>query len=173
MSQRHVMIDLETLGVGPLASILTIGWCHFDESYVGTPSKIQVDVQSCINRGMIVKDSTFRFWTQQSDEARAMLNDSEPVQLPDALQKFALDFKGDEIVWGNGSNFDISILETAYELCSMELPWKFWNVGCYRTLKRYSNAPKVQPKIPHCAASDAVAQAQHLQNIWKDLGFET
>lgn len=172
------MIDLETLGVGPLAAILTIGWCRFDLS----PSpdsdrtiekhKIHVNVESCLKAGMRMRDSTFRWWLRQEKRAQEALNSSPPLPLPMALEAFSKVFSGDEIVWGNGSNFDISILEVAYELCNMEIPWEFYNVGCYRTLKNIATeVPRIKPDIPHCAMSDAEAQAKHLQDIVKNRGF--
>jgi hypothetical protein len=167
------MIDLETLGVGPNAAILTIGWCNFnahDPNHTMVSDKIHVDVGSCVSRGMEVDDSTVRWWLTQSDEARGALMTSPPVSIYDALVMFAEQFKGDEYVWGNGANFDVSILESAYKRCGIELPWKFYNVRCYRTMKSLVQIPKVVPTIPHCAAADALAQAVHLQNIYSTLG---
>lgn len=171
MKKVNRMIDLETLGVGPLAAILSIGWCDFNESEIAEPDEIAVDVESCVKAGMRIKDSTFRWWLRQEVDARSMLQTNNPLSLHDALIMFSETFTGDEVVWGNGSNFDIAILEVAFELCDIILPWKFWNVGCYRTLKNEAkHVPKVKPVIPHCAASDAEAQAIHLQNIWKARG---
>lgn len=171
---NHAMIDLETLGVGPRAAILTIGWAYFDTDNfeVGPSGKIQVDVQSCIERGMVVNDSTFRWWLQQSDEARSALQTQEAPQIDDVLELFRSELIGRDIkyVWGNGANFDISILETAYELCKIEAPWEFYNVRCYRTVKNlFPNVPRVTPDVPHCAAADARAQAQHLVGIYREF----
>ncbi len=49
-------------------------------------------------------------------------------QLSDFLPK-------DVKVWGNGANFDIGILEHAYDQYQIEIPWEFWNVRDCRTIK--------------------------------------
>lgn len=169
------MIDLETLGVGPRAAILTIGWVKFDphSQEMSEPYRIHVDVASCIERGMIVNDSTVRWWMIQDEEARKAQANARPVDLAHALTFLSEQLSYEhpiQHVWGNGANFDISILETAYELCGMEIPWKFYDVRCYRTIKSLSTVPRISPEIPHDAGFDAKAQAQHLQEIFAN-GF--
>lgn len=162
------MIDLETLGVGPRSAILSIGYVRFDpySQDIGYPNVIHVDVESCIQRGMVMKDSTFRWWLSQSDEARDALTKHQGLDLPLALSELAADLTPDDHVWGNGANFDISILETAHELCDMELPWRFYNVRCYRTVKNlFPDVPKRIPRVAHDAGEDALAQALHLQDM--------
>jgi exodeoxyribonuclease VIII len=171
--KNHAMIDLETLGVGPRAAILTIGWCIFDPwGELGETGKMQINIQSCIQRGMVVNDSTFRWWLTQSQDARNALLEFDPCDLAEGLYHLSDILEDVEYVWGNGANFDISILDTAHELCQMEAPWKFYNVRCYRTLKSmFPSVPKVKPTVAHCAAADAKAQAEHLINIYREHGI--
>ena len=107
---------------------------------------------------------------ERAEEAKKVLRETETDGdiLPEALLKFTkfLRDSSDNFehlkIWGNGSDFDNTILLAAYDATFIEAPWKFWNNRCYRTLKGL--APEVKLTrigIYHNALDDAKTQALH------------
>lgn len=164
------MVDLETLGVGSDAAILSIGLARFAlRGKVGETLLLNIDVASCVAAGMTLTDSTVRWWMGQDDLARDHIHNPhpEPLGLRRALAEVGGFIQPGDILWGNGASFDNAILQSAYDKVHMAQPWAFYNNRCYRTLKNlFPDVPRVAPKIPHHPVEDAVAQAQHTINIF-------
>ena len=82
---------------------------------------------------------------KQKDEIKyEAFTDENRVSLREALKSFSLWFKTGEknnrtLIWGNGSDFDITILGEAYNRCNIEIPWKYWLVRDLRTLLDIGN----------------------------------
>lgn len=176
MKPTKVMCDLETLGTRPGSIIISIGATKFDENGpYGEPFYMRIDMQSCVDAGMLIDVDTIKWWMKQSDEARAEFQ-KESVELGYALANFGMWCDNEDAkdrdncncanieLWGNGANFDNSLLKAAYDKIGMEAPWEFWNDRCYRTLKAmYPNIklPK-REGTHHNALDDAISQANHL-----------
>lgn len=167
---RNVMIDIETLGVRSSSVILSIGAIPFDNEAVGAGFYRRVDIQSCLDAGLTVDASTIEWWMTQSNEARAAF-DEKGIPLRAALSQLSEIFDGPELVWANGVNFDLPILENAYRACGLEAPWKFYNTRDYRTVKNmfpkeFYDRVRVGAVVAHNALDDVRAQAITLQAIW-------
>lgn len=166
---RNIMIDIETLGVRSSSVILSIGAVPFDNDAVGAGFYRRVDIQSCLDVGLTVDASTIEWWMGQSDEARASF-DEKGVPLRTALAQLSELFDDDELVWANGVNFDLPILENAYHACGLTPPWKFCNTRDYRTVKNMFpkellGSLRIEPVVAHNALGDALAQTLTLQAI--------
>lgn len=174
MSLNNVMVDLETLGTGPDAAILSIGAVLFslDEPMeVGNSISLNVDVGDCVDHGMTIDDETARWWMRQNEPARSALCVA-PTVLPlrRALTELAMFIPPNAKVWGNGAGFDNAILENAYRKAKLVIPWSYRNNMCYRTLKTiYADIPRPTGGVSHIAVEDAHAQILHLQEIWRKL----
>ncbi len=117
------------------------------------------------------------WWIGQSEEAKTVFTDPNAVTIDKALLTFTQwilkdvhDIKNVRM-WGNGAGFDNVILSTAYQLCAMMQPWRFYNDRCYRTVK--SLYPAVSFRrigVHHNALADAESQADHLLAMGIDLG---
>lgn len=169
-NKSHVMVDLETLGTVPGSVILSIGAVKFDEQGVGEPAFHQgIDIQNCIDAGLTVDGKTFKWWLQQNDAARTSLIAMTKVRLVSVLYNFSTWFQGSVYIWGNGSDFDVSLLTAAYNKVHQEPPWNFWNVRCFRTIKNEDKhiEPPVFEGVEHNALDDAHNQALHLIKIWR------
>jgi exodeoxyribonuclease VIII len=169
----NVMLDLETLGTTPGSVILSIGAVSFDENGLGNEFYCTIDAQSAISSGLTVSGDTFKWWMGQKAEARKALFE-RTVSIHKALDNFAdwLEAEGDPKqirVWGNGSDFDNTILAKAYEVVQgRPTPWAFWNNRCYRTVCSVMNAKqRKQEGVPHNALDDAKSQANHLVQLFK------
>ena len=167
----NVMLDIETLDTRSTSVILSIGACQFDENGVihNTLHK-RIDIDSCLRRGLTVGGHTILWWMDQSEEARRNLTQGEICSLEQALSALSSFIKQGDVVWANGANFDVPILENAYEKCNMATPWVYYNVRDYRTVSKLVpkdefNRIRSQPTLKHNALEDAMAQARTLVNV--------
>jgi len=169
---KNIMVDLETLGNGPKAVIVSIGAVQFDETGLGDTFYINVDPESCVATGMEMDVSTVMWWMQQSDAARKALTQTAQFSIAAALDQFRRYLpSGDVVLWGNGATFDNVILASAHRLVGVKRPWSFRNDRCFRTLKDLY--PQVKPGMPvgtaHNALDDAVFQAEHASRILRHI----
>lgn len=170
---KNVMIDLETLGTDTNSVILSIGAVKFDPdtNELGEGFIQAVSIESNQAAGRTISADTLLWWMKQSDEARVAAFLRKTNSLYVALEALS-DFLGnDALVWGNGADFDISMLADAYKSFEWQTPWKFWNVRCYRTMKNIPGVPSMTKRIGthHNALDDAVSQAEHLMQIMQHL----
>lgn len=165
---HNVMLDLETWSTRSNAAIRSIGACVFDQD--GILSKFYANVETFV--GLDIDQNTVDWWRAQSQEAQDALEvDKKPLII--ALGDFInwLPEPANQcLIWGNGSDFDNVILASSFDALRLQLPWKFYNNRCYRTVKNlFSIARKPQPTVKHNALDDAVAQAEHLIAIRNNL----
>lgn len=115
---RHVMIDLETMGTTPDSAIVSIGAVVFDPRYgIVTDNTFYMELDwEGQNRN--INQDTVDWWSKQTDEAKAAHYGLD--ELDEALTLLAQWLPNDAKVWGNGSTFDISMLEDAYRQCGIE-----------------------------------------------------
>jgi hypothetical protein len=182
---QHLMIDLETMGKKSNAAIISIGAIFFGKEGVSYDKSFyrKVNLQSCINLGLEIDASTVMWWMQQSNESRNEFVDNyKSRNIKYVLSEFSgffeannesvrkmlpRDTKNDICVWGNGANFDISILENAYNKSHKKVPWFYNLVRCFRTYKAMNpvinNLPNDRPA--HNALEDAIWQAEYAVEI--------
>lgn len=171
---NHVMVDLETMGRGPGCPILSIGAVEFDDKGLGRGFYQVAHLPTQVLFGLQTDPDTERWWAEQTNAARKVLDEaSQPDQasLALVLENFAAWLPEGACLWGNGADFDNSILAYAYKQCGMAAPWAFWNSRCYRTLKSFS--PIRTPRIGthHNALDDAKTQALNAIAIISRLGL--
>jgi hypothetical protein len=167
----HVSLDLETLGTGSNAAIISIGACKFDpwaDGGIDDRFHAHITFESAMKYGRADAD-TILWWIGQDQHARVTMLAAQDsaVELDEALSVFA-DWFGSEplLVWGNGATFDNVILRNAFKACVIECPWGYYNDRCFRTLKNLSAvmAPPFEG-VRHDALADAVHQAKWTQQI--------
>jgi len=171
---QDVMVDLETWGTKPGCAIISIGAVSFGPDGLGEEFYTVLDRVSCASVGLHEDADTLAWWAKQSDAAKETLLETESenaVPISKALVQFNnfLSGFGDNIkVWGNGSDFDNTILGSAYTATGIQPGWKFWNNRCYRTLKGIINGPRMQRSgTHHNALDDAISQANHAVELLK------
>lgn len=171
---KDVMVDLETLGQTPGCAILSIGAIAFDpfKGVTGNEFYTVINTESCLKSGLDTDQSTIDWWAKQEEAARSVLmeaaNSGESLAAAlTSFQNFLAQYRlSNVLVWGNGSDFDNAILACAYRAVGSQLPWKFWNNRCYRTLKNLK--PSMGPKrvgTYHNALDDARTQALHAMEL--------
>jgi hypothetical protein len=176
MKFKHVMLDLETLSTRADGVILSIGAVKFDphSNNVGEDAfYASISVDSNTSAGRHISESTLLWWLQQSPDAQRVFTEPK-MPLAVALDEFAAWFDHPNYeVWSNGADFDIPMMNHAFMTHGLDSPWKFYNSRCFRTMKSMSFAKaavKVENKLKHNALTDALTQAQQLQEYYKTLG---
>lgn len=166
----HFVLDLETMGKGPLAAIVAIGCVLVDNGKIAAEFYERVDLESSIAAGGVVDGSTVQWWLQQAAEARSEVDGRLPsIPLEIALRMLA-DFmhtapRRNSRLWGNGSSFDNVIVGTAFDRLGIPRPWDFWSDRDLRTLVEICPAAKRSIQFEgtkHHALADANYEAQVL-----------
>lgn len=167
------MIDLETMGLDGDAAVTAVGAVAFDPDtgeIVGEFYRT-ISLESAMRSGGSVTPGTIIWWMQQSEEAKR-----EIINATCTLEKALIEFQkwlGSYTyarVWGNGANFDNTIIRSAFKSVKMSCPWPFWGDSCYRTLKGLRpDIPFIREGVHHNALDDARSQAKHLVQIMKVL----
>ena len=167
-----ITIDLETMGNTSNSAIVSIGAVAFENEIVNE-FECNIDLQSCIDKGLVVTASTVLWWINQSETAKQAISKPNALKLEQALIQFSLWMMpyGKREVWGNGSDFDNVILSNAYRACDLPLPWQWYNNRCYRTAKAMYPYNRKQSSTAHTALQDARDQAVHLITILRPLSL--
>lgn len=169
------MLDLETLGNGSNAVIISIGAVRFDVKQKTIINKFYARIcpKSCTDAGLVIDAETVLWWMKQSDAARGEFANANLPKLPEVLASFSHWVKampGEPRIWGNGATFDNVILSNAYKAIKMDRPWSHRSDRCYRTIKALFPDIKVPDvSTAHNAVDDAEYQARHLMAIWPHL----
>lgn len=163
----NVMLDLEAMGTRPGSAIIAIGACTFKSDGIGEEFYTKISLKSCMDYDFIIDPSTVMWWMQQSDKARAEFKGNEAqTNIYEALGKFKDWLPEKSKIWGNGSDFDNTLLAEAYQRTFQPVPWNFWDNRCYRTMKNLApNVPYEKVGTAHNALDDAKSQALHLIKI--------
>jgi hypothetical protein len=178
-----LMIDLETLGITANSVVLSIGAVLFniETEEQGPTFYRNIDRESCWRLAMDVDPKTEKWWSEQSETARASLLLPEPIHAVHVMQQFkdwlCENTRVDRLrVWSHGATFDIPLVRTLAHKTGIEIPWKYWNECDTRTLilvaqKNGLNEKqaRVQHGTAHHALHDAIAQATWMQNLWRTL----
>ncbi|WP_420703649.1 3'-5' exoribonuclease domain-containing protein [Escherichia albertii] len=177
--QRHLMIDLETMGKNPDATIISIGAIFFDPQTgeMGPEFSKAIDLETA---GGIIDRQTIKWWLKQSREAQsAILTDEIPLddallQLREFIAENSCEFFVQ--VWGNGASFDNVILRRSYERQGLPCPWRYCNDRDVRTIVELGNSIGFDVRmaipfegVPHNALDDARHQAKQVSAIWQKL----
>ncbi len=175
----HLMIDLETMGKNPDAPIISIGAIFFDPQTgdMGPEFSKTIDLETA---GGVIDRDTIKWWLKQSREAQSAIMTDE-IPLDDALlqlREFIDENSGEFFVqvWGNGANFDNTILRRSYERQGIPCPWRYYNDRDVRTIVELGKAIDFDARtaIPfegerHNALDDARYQAKYVSAIWQKL----
>lgn len=168
-----VMIDIETCSTRPDAAVLSIGAVAFDmrNCVMGPKFYVNVDLESAQRAGGHIDAGTVLWWFKQSEAARsAVLRNARPIgEALDALTAFLTTCSALDAIrpWGNGVDFDMVILRSAYRTTGRETPWKFWNQRDFRTLRAMYPSIEADPMAGtvHNALDDAEHAVNHIFKI--------
>jgi hypothetical protein len=185
----HIVLDLETLSTRRNASITAIGAVGFTwPMQEGQLPGFHVVVDPSLSPPTLHLDpDTICWWMRQSDAARDIYDDTiyQRVSIDTAIRAFnewVVHLKGDKDVdiflWGDGSDFDCTILENAAREVGRGLLVSYSGYRDCRTIRALAQSMfteeqlKVEPFkgfIEHRADHDAALAAMELVNHFKLL----
>lgn len=191
-----IQIDLETWGKKPGCAIRSIGASVWDnltgQQVEGAPTfYVNVCKKSCFDKGLTFDADTVKWWEKQGDAAKAAL-EVDQVSLSIALSELRVWYRDvvnvfgrDIAVWGNGKEFDVSILEACYAAIHQPAPWPFWASADVRTVVLFGQMLGIDVKgtkqfngTPHYALDDSLhqggctAETLHLIKQVFDVGLQ-
>lgn len=165
---KDIMIDLETLGQNPDTCVISLGACVFDldTGEIGPTFYMALDVEEQMERGRSITADTLKWWMSQSGAAKKVFHE-QAKSSEEVLKTFKMWVEAQGTIskirpWGNGSSFDISIMEDILRMYKVKCPWLFYNVMDMRTFRRFvaNNAKVEKTGTNHNALDDAKSQAQ-------------
>lgn len=172
-----VSIDLETLGTAPGSVITQIGLCAFNADALisaASATLIRIDPQDALDNGFTISWATIAWWLSQSDAAREAMvargANTHPVgiALHRATDWLASECEPDVRPWGHGASFDVTLLEMAYKMMRIPIPWDYHNVRDLRTLLTVAPEGVEKPVTrgtEHQAMDDAINQAEWIKRL--------
>lgn len=164
-----LMIDFETLDVIPKAVVISLGACFFDieKGTLGGTFYLPFEIETQMKEGRTISASTLKWWMSQEDAAKKVFHE-QAQDTADTLNRFVLWVKSNcpnsrkLKIWGNGSTFDVSIIEDLFRDYEIKAPWSYSSVMDLRTFRRFvANGEKIENSgVKHNALDDAKAQAE-------------
>lgn len=154
----QVVIDIETLSLKPNAVILSIG--AIAESGETFYTELDWRHQKYHRH---VDPETCMWWAKQTEQTPLQ----GEVLLADGLMDlnyWLQDYERDSLyIWARGPQFDVVILENAFEEAGIPVPWKYKNVRDVRTALSLSSITDLfKPTRKHHALEDARADMKNL-----------
>lgn len=185
-----IMIDIETLSTHTNAVVIEIAAIEFNKNNGNIGEVFHRKIEN--KHWFLLNDRhidplTLKWWMQQPDEARNNLfecgeDDGNIFDVISSLSSFVkrCDNKYYEkgvdertvTVWGNGSIFDISILQNLYEELNITVPWKFWAVNDVRTIVALNPSIKENctfEGVKHFAVDDCKHQIKYLVDTLRTI----
>lgn len=172
----NIMLDLETLGTRPGCKILSIGAKVFDVERTNFNSALYIRANPDLQAKLHTEVATEDWWAKQDPEVRAeAFGGTEYLHV--ALTEFVdwISYLKEKLnckkirIWCKGASFDAPIMEAAMESYCVPVPWKFWEVYCFRTLYDLGMSLGIEPDVfdgdKHNALHDAINQAAHAEKI--------
>jgi len=169
---NHMMIDIETLDTMNTAVVTQVGWCLFDAESIGKPEELFPSIQEQIDMGRTISASTLKWWmVDQPQIARERVFDpviDTTVEDLATRLRMVTQEQGVEHVWSHGPHFDMAILK---DLLGDNV-FHYRSPRDTRTMAMLAPHAVKPPAITkHSAGDDAYAQAQWMQNCFKQVGF--
>lgn len=184
---KHIMIDLETLGVDAGAALVSVGAVAFDLDHgvdEADTFEAVVKLEDALDVGTMTP-STLKWWMEQSPEAQRQTFLREGREVEEVLEDLGAfvqkrsEEKGyrDVHVWGNSNKFDLGILEDKYATCGLAIPWNYARDQNVRTVVLLAKhiLGMERPEFPedltaHRCLHDAIHQARYVVEMVRALG---
>lgn len=158
MKILDITFDLETCSLCPTAAVMSIGAVAWDRNGEGSPFiydekgsdynsqyNVHIDMRRMIVDAFTIDPDTQNWWSQQSNEAKEAVLDSDEcapcTDIIDAIRdvfSWINDLKEENgydtvNLWCQGSDFDIAILRNICYKYKINIPVKYTNFRDHRT----------------------------------------
>ena len=170
----NAMLDIETLGTGPYAPVLSVGIVLFnddeDESYddlVAADRSIYRVLDAGDQPDRKFDYRTICWWMGQNAMAKQVFSDTPrpTAQALTEIHNFLAPYRN-LLLWANPPAFDAIILQTLFRAHDMELPFPYYMWRDLRTVKALvpnSVYAGIAKNVDHNALDDAAYQVEVLR----------
>lgn len=173
MTMTDLMVDIETMGTGHNAPILSIGAVEFNPHTEEMGAEFYVRATLASQRERPIDADTLEWWLKQGEAARGALFEGQRLTLQNALREFkafAHESTASQL-WSNGPTFDEDILRHAFLGACLDFPFKYRDSRCCRTAKHFGAVARAhqgnKPAVKHDALEDAKAQALNVIAVFQ------
>lgn len=172
---KHLMIDIETLGVKEDCVILSIAMVVYSEYWEIEESHYWncSFVEQIFDRK--IEQKTLEFWKVRKETFQQTQHMALPLkQCLEELAAEVLKIKNEcfFLVWSKSPSFDISILEHAASQSEVKLPWDYSQQMDVRTGYMFLDRLGValtHPENSHNALDDAYSQGANMKNLFQAI----
>lgn len=167
---QQLVLDLETLGTGDNAAVVSIG-----AAFVNGPSRVwRIMPMEAMSHGTTTQD-TLNWWAKQCPAAREELTGTLTTeQAVRELSEWARSqgFGRSSTIWGKGPSFDCVLLRNAMIRAGVPVFWQFWQERCVRTILQLVPAASDLgfEGTPHKAEDDARHEARQVAMALQKFG---
>ena len=172
----EVMVDIESLSSRQDAAIIAIGLCLFDDKEILDSHQILIDPRFAPGHR---DPETLKWWNRQDPDVfrKMMSGDTMPWDACEEMYAICESTWEARTIWANAPTFDVNLLRRLFDLYDVDFPFHFSREMDYRSVKKFAKKMKIDFSEPlnsrsaHDAESDAVAQAEALQIMLRDLAL--
>lgn len=186
-SKVGIMLDLETLDLGPKSVITQVGLIAYPLDDPETEMRRieeTLPVQPQVALGRTINFQTVLWWMKQEEAARKHLaesvgNDMEQLlalvrsihrKLSDLIRSVG---EGNIELWARGPQFDVVNLESLFTDCGLNIPWRYDTVMDLRTLAKLAGVKSEDVDhaglVPHIAVEDCKFQIRVYMECMRKL----
>lgn len=172
----HYQIDIESLATSRDAIIVSVGICKFSlESGVISDHKYwELNLRQQEKMGRKLSTDCIRWWSGQSKEALAAINNNNRVPLETFVKEFNDFIKDPGFYWSKGTNFDLELITNLYEQLGQYAPFKYSKWADARVMYLLGNRLQITPKDiertgAHNALDDALYQTKVVCEVYRQI----
>ena len=164
---KDVMLDIEAIDTRPTSAIMQIAACYFDRKSgkIGKTFFENIDLKSCIQKGLTVSGDTLYWWFEQSDNARMSMIKKPRGKIENVLKRFKTFTKDAETIWCHAT-YDFPIINNAMVVCGIK-PMNFLSARDIRTVADLAGIKVRDFKregVHHTALDDCKFQVEYVKH---------
>lgn len=129
-----MQIDIETLSTENNAKVISLAGVAYNRDSGEVVDECYLRFNAALMPGH-VSESTLEFWQAQDPAVfqEALSGTEDPITSLTRFAEGVFTHRGIK-PWGNGSCFDVVIVENLLKNFGIPVPWKFWDIRDLRTL---------------------------------------
>lgn len=166
----RVMIDNETLALGPNAVIFEVGVVFWEGTFRHVMG-FQLDIFEQIVRGREINAKTVEWWRGRERAPRLRALD----QVEDMVEEISAAFleRKPAEVWANSPAFDLVQLSTLYEQFGHVVPWTHKQERDVRTITKFLDVELPEEEVRHQGIADCENQIRRVNYILNMLQHQS
>ena len=172
---KHLMIDIETLGVKKDCVILSIAMVVYSEAW-------EIEESHYWNCSFVdqifdrkIEEKTLQFWKERKDIFQQTQHMALPLKqcLEEVIEEVSkIKKESFFLVWSKSPSFDITILEHAAEQEGLKFPWSYSQQMDVRTGYMFLDrlgVEQVHPDKAHNALEDCYSQGTNIKALFNAI----